>query len=741
MVDTDTQAILDATTESAKKLASGFEEIANMAGLGNFFSDISIGAKAIGVQFESVNSLTQKQSIAFSALTGSLLKTKSAFDSFGDTRGLNTFTSQIEKLKESVQGTSQDVRFKQFISSIGDNAKKFGVDLGKTAENIEDFGMKILKNADNALKLQNGLIQLYAKTGNLKELHKLAGGELENINNLLLTHSEAILQASEVTGVGVDTVESYYASLGSIPGALNAQVRGIGGATEHTNMLIATMRVATGTGRSFEEVVRDLSEAYQTYGLVGEQALKFSAEISEVTQNLKVPFDTVRSALMANASAFQSFANTGESASRMASGMATILNKYADALKSTGLNGVQAVAIVKDMTDKISGLTIAQKAFLSAQTGGPGGLMGGMQIEKMLREGKVSEVFEMVRKQMTKQFGSIATLEEAASSPAAAARLTAQRAMLMQGPLGQFAKSETDATRILESFKLVQEGKLKPEALKETVLEDTMKTGQDIQAKSYTVLNKMSTDIERIRRVAEVNALNVIQASGLTAGSGTSLGIEAEGAKLTDPTSAIAKNRMAAKAGMDPKKFADTLSVHYASKFGVNQEMGGVQQVAAAKGIGSVLGTVPSMASGPVELFSRMLKEGSIKDPVKELSKMRERIAEQKKNMAGLSPEQQKKLLEDEQAAVFIDSEIKKYYKEQGQSAPGMVGSAATAAGPKVAAAKAKKAASAGGAGSTEEAHAMEHKVKIEGICLICHRKSINDHTGAVSPGAAAAIP
>ena len=80
--------------------------------------------------------------------------------------------------------------------------------------------------------------------------------------------------------------------------------------------------------------------------------------------------------------------------------MSGIMNDYVGALQNTGMTGQHAMEVVKGMTDSIAGMSVAQKAFLSSQTGGPGGLMGAFQIEKDLREGKIDKVFDKVRQTM-----------------------------------------------------------------------------------------------------------------------------------------------------------------------------------------------------------------------------------------------------------------------------------------------------------------------------------------------------
>jgi hypothetical protein len=154
---------------------------------------------------------------------------------------------------------------------------------------------------------------------------------------------------------------------------------------------------------------------------------------------------------------------------------------------------------------------LAQKAFLSAQTGGPGGLMGAFQIEKMLKEGDIEGVFKKVRDQMQKQLGPIVTLEDAASSPAAAAQLARQTAMLRSGPLGAMARTDQDAYRILESMKT---GAPPPAALGDTV-QAAMGRGEEMEARrSLTVVKDIKDIIAEADLAGGMAALKFLQAGG-----------------------------------------------------------------------------------------------------------------------------------------------------------------------------------------------------------------------------------
>ncbi|CAM6003620.1 unnamed protein product [Sphagnum balticum] len=244
-------------------------------------------------------------------------------------------------------------------------------------------------------------------------------------------------KAAEATGIHNPQVEKYYSILGQVPGALDANVRGGKGVNETVSMLTATMQYAAGSGRKFEDITKDLTAAFKSYNLTGEDALQFTAQIGELANKFGVPLSDMENSLIATADAFKMYGNE-------AKGAAAIMNQYLGALESTGLSGSAAVDVVNNMTAGIGKLSIAQKSFISSQTGGAGGLMGGFQIEKLMREGHMDQVMDKVKSTLTRQFGQIRTLQEASTNPQAAAQFEKQILMLRQGPLGTGEEDQTE---------------------------------------------------------------------------------------------------------------------------------------------------------------------------------------------------------------------------------------------------------------------------------------------------------
>src|ERR1035441_8570721 len=156
-----------------------------------------------------------------------------------------------------------------------------------------------------------------------------------------------------------------------------------------------------------EDVTKDMVSAFKDYNLTGEGALKFTAQIGELAEKFGVPLSDMQSALISTADAFKMYGDEAQ-------GAANIMNEYMGALKNTGLSGSASAEIVNNMTLSIKGLNIAQESFMSSQTGGPGGLLGGFKVEQMLRGGKdgLAKVMKMAQQTLEKQMGPVMELSD-----------------------------------------------------------------------------------------------------------------------------------------------------------------------------------------------------------------------------------------------------------------------------------------------------------------------------------------
>jgi len=506
--NTDYMVALDERLDQSRNMLAILTGNVNLSAQG--FSSLGDSISDTMDNLSKFADLSQSQMTKFgAAVTAAFGATKSTFGGM-NFENLNTFGGQLESLIEPIKNNE---------GALGLLANKLGVVLPNSvigsAPLMARFIRDMATSSDNALKLEDTYIRAAAATGRLGDVHKDAGVQLEHINRMVTDQRAAINQTIIATNLSRDTVEAYYNELQKIPVALKDGVTHENAARGATEQLTKTIQLARGTGRDYKDILDDMREAVRDYNASIPEAMKFTAQISEISQNYNIELKDVQGSLRGTADAFKMFGNEAEGASN-------ILNEYVGSLKATGLSGTVATDIVTNMTKQIGNLSIAQKAFLSAQSGGPGGLMGAYSIDMKLRQGKLDEVFAMAKNQLTKMMGPLVSTEEAARSPAAAAQMTKQIMMLQQGPLGQFARTPAEAERLIDALKAGRSSDFKPLLDGQKAVDSATKLGNDYAKQSATGISQIVAMMEEARGTASGANLNTLQA-GFTAGAGTEL--------------------------------------------------------------------------------------------------------------------------------------------------------------------------------------------------------------------------
>jgi hypothetical protein len=539
---------------------------------------------------------TTNLSNGFTIAAASLMKFRESFVGLSglDQTPFSTMRDQLGSIKDAL--LSGGVAAKDAASAVG-AATKAALGLGASQSQVNeamsrgktavfDLLDNFLRGADNALRLQNALIQTAAQTGTLSDLFRESGVQLENLDNIMSRHQELVSTTAEATGLLSRDVEQYWSQLRSIPRALEQTITDTGRLGGSMDMLSATIQMARGSGRGFTDVVDDMREAFRTYNLVGADALEFSARIGEVANTLGIELSDVRDQVRSVAETFKFYSTQADDSAKFTENAAATMEKYVRALQASGLSGRTAVQIFGNLKDQINNMSIAQKAFISAQTGGPGGLMGFFQIEQMMRTGKIDEVFERVRRTLQRQLGSFVTVDEAARSPQAAAQMTRQIALLRQGPLGSMARTDQEAMKVLEAFSKIEKGQISAKDATTKVFKESIDRGQQIQERSFTELHAIRGILERSAGAAGVPTLRTMRQYGLTAAPGP----EPESDAAQRAKEALRRHQTmsfgaAAEAGMDiqrkelidmSKTYTDKLIQEYSSVFEDIPDIGGI---------------------------------------------------------------------------------------------------------------------------------------------------------------------
>lgn len=521
------QQLTDATTVAANAQGS-FASILGEAQ--NSLKSLLDIAKDTGVSLNNLGNTAAAQTDKFGILSAGVIKARDNFQSFGaiDLKNIPTFSGHLADLRQALaSGGTAAATATKAIYDLTTRLQNAGVAqhliaeaAKRGAEGLANLASNIMANADNALKMQASFIGLSAQTGNLGVVYEKAGTNLTNMNSIMDTQNAMIDRSQAATNSNVEQITSYYMALGKVPKALEEVVSSGTQAGGTMSMLTATIKLAHGTGRNYEDVVKDLHQSFKDYGLVGETALRFTARFSELSNTLGVELEDMRGGLLGATSAFKDLTDAGVAAHNMTEGISGIMKDYISGLRESGMTGAHAIETVKNMASAMAGLKVEQRAFLSGQTGGPGGLMGAAQIEKMIRSGDIEGVQKKVMETLKKQFGKIVTLDEATQSEGAAAQRQKQVMLLQQGPLGAMAKTPEDAGRLLDSMAKGKIGKEGAAGLDTKGLTKAIDAGTSMEEKSHTIMSVISSDISAIRHRMEIANLGTIQ-KAFTTSSGS----------------------------------------------------------------------------------------------------------------------------------------------------------------------------------------------------------------------------
>lgn len=509
----DANAALQNQTPALQKAKEGFEQIKeairkSVETIQEFTKEMTDAGNALSDGSE----ISENSAKALGLLSTKIFDVSTAYNTMvtAGSSGYQSMTSQVQEVFKSIDGIPNGLnKLREAATKIlGEGAvsnimKEAGSSTKALGNALQSNLMLYAESADNANKLRAGVISLMGASGGLDKLYQQSGSNLQNLNNVLSEHENALQSLSEEAGISKSTAVELYMQMGKIPGALNQVIRASDESEQKITYLSAAAKIATATGREYSSVVSDLAVAFDQYNISGEKALVFTARSTELSSNLQTNFQNVHNYMTQTAKSFALIGNNAEASAKL-------VNSLGDSLRGTGISGASAINIVENITQKISGMTLAQKAFLSSQTGGRGGLTGGYEIDLMLRKGQLDEVFNKVKQTLTRQFGSIATLEEAARSPQAAARLTQQTAILTKGPLA-IAGNQGEAYRILEAFKNGQTSGFKELANSSQLLGKNLDNGTNLQQKTVSVLEKNRDGIERLRGQGSLVAQNLFE--------------------------------------------------------------------------------------------------------------------------------------------------------------------------------------------------------------------------------------
>lgn len=492
----------------------------------NLFQGLGHQVQNFSGYLGNLSAMNDTSTASFGLMSAALIKASDSFRHFTniDTTRVVTFSEQYKKLLTTIRESPiGSTAAKIAIDTLKESMAAFGLDTSKTSKVIADLkngviasAESFLTSADNILHLSNTMIQNAAAQGNMQDLLKQTGVGFEKINGVVGENVEIMNASMTATGLTKDHMESFMNILKDLPGGMKNFGDSIHIAGQDTSILTAAIQYATGSGREMASVQKDMMEAMTSYGASTNDALKYTARMSEVSETLHARIEDVQAAVGSSVQAFKSFVYGGVDVNQMTKGMTDAMEQYVSRLQSVHVPTKNAIEMVKNLQDSMSKLSMGQEAFMSAQTGGPGGLRGALQIEDLMKTDPAAaqrKMEETIRKQM----GPIISREQAKQSEGAAAKYTMQMQMLQQGPMGAMVKDRGQAAAMMEAMatgKTLQSGDIKG------TLNETVQRGQAIEQLSMTKISEMNVKTDSVSLSGGVVNLTTMQNAMPTARSG-----------------------------------------------------------------------------------------------------------------------------------------------------------------------------------------------------------------------------
>lgn len=408
-----------------------------------------------------------------------------------------------------------------FSTAFGDKARDQFLSVSSAVDTLKsNMGLldkvpgvdKMLKYAEGigSVATQGQLAEagFYAMTSAAGQLNKAwgdGGFQIESLGTKTSDYMKTLSDLAIVNRTTTDRTLELAKSMSEIPNIRDAMVNitGSDSLPKSLDSITAVMRIATGAGRDQKDVLDALSVAYEDLGNAqdgtvetGQRGINLFSTMVELQQKLGIRFEDSRKALTSVAEEFKNVGDETDSAAK-------IFDTFGKALQNTGISAKASIGIVSDMIKGIGALTVGTKAFISAQSGGAGGLQGSLQIDEMLRKHDLAGVMNAAQTALKKQLGGrIYTQEEGAQSQTAAAGYIRQRQLVQSGVFG-IGKGADDQTagRILEALKQGDVSGLK----------DTIKSGQeaagDLAEKGDKLQERNYTQLTRIAQLAQRQAI------------------------------------------------------------------------------------------------------------------------------------------------------------------------------------------------------------------------------------------
>lgn len=503
------EAANQAAKEAAEGTANSYEKLQKV------YEKVADSAESYYKKGSNIKEMMLEYPQIFAAASIQILGVSTAFNDLTNSmgKGVAGIESYHQRHRELVNDISKmgddDERIKDIMTKSGMSHAQLNKAVAESGGTLKEFALKTLEASRQQQIFNDHILQTAGATGQLGALKDMTKG-YENLDEAVAKHLFNLDKFRWSTGLTIEESQKYYTELLKIPGAITMiahdTVTGVEGTESFGKALVTLSRGAQIPMETLTSQVKSLRDNFNFMtdkDNSGDKALQFLASMAKASNELQMDFATLQKEINNLGGQFKYYGDNSQ-------GFVKSIYDIAAGLEKTGLSAQNAGELAGKFVGHFSELSLAQKSYISQMSGGPGGLRGALEIESMLREGKFEDVFKKVKETMKINLGDMVTLEEAKGSEEAAAKYTMQMQMLKSGPLGGFAKSDAEASRLLDA--MVKSEK-EPSKLQEAAdsMKDYHKDGEKRQKQNATFYSDMRSGMESMQLHAQVIAYNTTQ--------------------------------------------------------------------------------------------------------------------------------------------------------------------------------------------------------------------------------------
>ena len=389
------------------------------------------------------------------------------------------------------------------LGELGSSGEAAGIQITKSFNNLEPMFEKfapgigrvvgrMAESADRAYTLENSIIRMAAAQGNLGSILEDNGNRFNDLNQRQMEFNIMTIESARATGQTVDSMANLADKMSAIPGVFEDSVEVAG---NYRNQLVVAATVARAFGQDQSNVASTLVKLYETVGLSGDTAYESLSNIYDKAGDSKLRFETFTGTVLDMAASFKMLGDNTDAATN-------IVKSFDDAFKGSDISPEAMKSVISSLGEGVKSMERGTQAFISAQTGGPGGLAGAFQMEFALQTGRLDEVLSKTLDAMEGQFGGrVLTLEDVNENQALAGEFYKQVRYLTD--VAKIAGDDREAYRILEAMK---------SGVTDSIESGLGETGQQ---ELETIMDRGVSEQERTTSVL-VNMNNTLTAMKLT---------------------------------------------------------------------------------------------------------------------------------------------------------------------------------------------------------------------------------